>query len=251
MEYQTLLARDLNHGLEVTFNRLEKRNSINAQMLKELHEVLDLAENTPRWSIIIFKGQCGIFCMGMDFKAVSEAGSSFPKDYKNLLKRFASIPKIIISLVEGRVMAGGVGLVAASDLVISTPKSEFSLSELLWGLLPANVLPYLIRRVGFQKAYRMSLTSQSVSAAEAHAMNLVDFLTDDPEKIFSELVPHLLRVKEITLCDFKTYFRKMWLINEDMEELAMHELERLVKEPHVKNNMKRFLEKGKFPWEAD
>lgn len=251
MEFKTLIVKDLNHGLEITLNRLEKRNSINAEMLSELHAILHLAEKTPHWTIIILRGQCGIFCMGMDFKAVSEGENTFAHDYMSLLKRLAKVPKIIISVVEGRVMAGGVGLVAASDLVISTPTSEFSLSELLWGLLPANVLPYLIRRVGFQKAYKMSLTSQVVSAEEAHQMNLVDYLTSDPEKILLELVPNLLRVKEITLRDFKNYFRKMWLINEEMETAAMQELQRLVKEPHVKHNMQRFLETGKFPWQED
>lgn len=251
MEYKTLIVKDLKHALEVTLNRIEKRNAINPQMLNELHEVLDLLEKTPHWTLLILKGQPGLFCAGMDFKAVSEGSPSFSKDYMNLLKRFAMIPKIIISLVEGRVMAGGVGLVAASDLVISTHKGEFSLSEILWGLLPANVLPYLIRRVGFQKAYKMSLSSQTVLAEEAQSMNLVDYLTDDSETLLTELIPNLVRIKEITLRDFKTYFRKMWLINEDMEQTAMQELERLVQEPHVKNNMKRFLEKGKFPWQAD
>jgi polyketide biosynthesis enoyl-CoA hydratase PksH len=115
MKYETLLVKDLNHGVEVILNRVEKRNSINATMLSELHQVLDLAESTPQWTIIIIKGQDGFFCTGMDFKSVFQDEGPFALDYMHLLKRFASISKIIITLVEGRVMAGGVGLVAASD----------------------------------------------------------------------------------------------------------------------------------------
>ena len=87
--------------------------------------------------------------------------------YMDTLRRITLFSKVVISCVDGQVLAGGVGLVACSDLVIATSKAEFGLSEALWGLLPAMVLPYLIRKVGVQKAYFMTLTTIRISVEEA------------------------------------------------------------------------------------
>lgn len=256
MTYKTLLISDMTHGISVTLNRVEQRNSINQLLMRELHQVLDEVEKNPACRIIVLKGQQGFFCTGMDFREISqltlkkEGLIQWVSEYMMLLKRFALIHKVIIAEIDGQAMAGGIGLVAASDLVIATSKSQFSLSEMLWGLLPANVMPYLIRRVGFQKAYMMTLTTQSLSATEAHAIHLVDELSDKPDDTLRKHSLRLTRLDEQTIRDMKQYFRKLWIIDEDMEQLAIHELVRLIQEPRVQNNIKCFIEQGKFPWEA-
>ena len=191
----------------------------------------------------------------MDFSEISQTNTennavTWSSNYMVLLKRIALIPKIVIAVVDGEVMAGGVGLVAASDLVIATSKSQFSLSEALWGLLPANVLPYLIRRVGFQKAYTMTLTTQTMSAHDAYTIHLIDELSDHPDEALRKLTLRLARLDEQTIRDMKQYFRKLWMIDEKIEQTAVLELARLIQEPRIQNNIKHFLEEGKFPWET-
>lgn len=257
MAYQTLVVTEIAHGLSVTLNRIAQRNSLNSAIMTELHQVLDQAEKNPAYKLIILKGQQGIFCTGMDFQEVSKKGGlqkedadEFAKNYMALLKRFATIPKVIIAHVDGQVLAGGVGLVAASDVVIATSKSQFCLSEALWGLLPANVLPYLIRRAGFQKSYLMTLTTQTISATEAHTFQLVDELSDQPEEVIRKLIIRLARLDSQTIHDLKSYFRKLWIVDERVEQIAADELARLMQEPKVLNNIKRYVEQGKFPWET-
>ena len=194
MQYETILVEKDKDAIRIIFNRLDRRNSINAVFLNEIDKVLSQTENDANCKIIILEGQKGIFCTGMDFE---EAASVEKKDgtpvnqggipYMNLLKRIASIPKVVISCVDGQVMAGGVGIVVASDLVIATSRSRFSLSEALWGLLPACVMPFLIRRVGFQSAYRMTLTTLQTTAQEAHVIGLIDELSDTPEENIQRL----------------------------------------------------------------
>jgi polyketide biosynthesis enoyl-CoA hydratase PksH len=255
MTYQTLLVREINHAIEATINRVEQRNALNSMLMQELHQVLDQAEKNPDCHMVIFKGKEGLFCTGMDFQEItqtvqhSEEAETYSTLYMSLLKRFASSSKIIISEIDGQVMAGGVGLAAASDIVIATTRSHFSLSEALWGLLPANVLPYLIRRVGFQKSYIMTLTTQPISATEAHAIHLVDELSDQPEEILRKLSLRLFRIDEKTVQTLKNFFRKLWIINEAMEQTAMHELAKLMQDTSVQKNIKDFVEQKKFPWE--
>ena len=138
-------------------------------------------ENDPRCRMVIWEGQHGWFSTGIDFGDVQAAQSANPQDWRLLLseyirtlKRFTLIPKVIAAKVDGQAIAGGVGFAAASDLVFATPSSQFSLSEALWGLLPARPLPSLIRRAGFQTAYRMTLTTLPVSAPQGQAVHSVD-----------------------------------------------------------------------------
>lgn len=256
MDFSTLIVTEIPHGIAVTLNRLEQRNSLNSVLMNELQQLLTQAEKNPAYKIIVLRGQEGIFCTGMDFKEMTQAplegeGSNRAAlAYMSLLKRFASSSKVVIAEVDGQVMAGGVGFVAASDIAIATPRSQFTLSEALWGLLPANVLPYLIRRIGFQKAYTMTLTSQTMTAAEAHAVHLVDELSDNTADSLRKLSLRLGRLNEQTIVDLKNYFRKMWIIDDRMEEVAMLELARLIGEPRVQKNIKCFVEQGKFPWEV-
>lgn len=257
MHYQTLLVADMPHGLSVTLNRIEHKNTLNLKLIEELNDLLCQVEKNRSCRIILLRGQQGTFCFGMDFQelisqipANKEAIQHFALQYMNLLKRLSLSPKLIVSEIDGQVMAGGVGIVAASDLVIATLRSQFSLSEALWGLLPANVLPYLIRRVGFQKAFLMTLTTQTLLAQDAHTINLVDELTDEPQEALRKFTLRINRLDEQTIKDLKFYFRKMWIINETMEQTAVQELARLVQEPRIQNNIKRFVEQGKFPWEA-
>lgn len=236
----------------VKLNRPQERNSLDTVLIKELLQALEEAECNSHNRIVILKGHPGFFCIGMDFKEAIDKDRPFEsKVYLNLLRRLTTLPRIIISVVEGTVMAGGIGLIAASDIVIATPESQFSLPEILWGLIPCCVAPYLIRRMGFQAAYRLTLTAQALNGDEAQRLQLVDILTSNPEE---EIRKHCLRFKRLhpeTLQDMKRYFYKMWIINEAMEETAIREITRLTQLPRVQHNLANYVQKQKLPWEED
>jgi len=255
--YETIFVKESRIGLFVKLNRPDQRNSLNTIMINELINVLDIAEQQPEWKLIILEGQSGVFCTGMDLdeytsKEVSENESSASQSskYLDLVKRLSLIPKIIVSCVDGEVTAGGVGLVAASDMVIASPRSAFSLSEALWGLLPAIVTPYLIRRIGYRKAYQMTLTTMQISAQEAYDIQLVDELSDSLENSVRKLWLRLRRLEESTIGNIKSYFRKMWIINEQMESEASEEISKLMADSIVQRNINNYVKYGKFPWES-
>ncbi|HEV2149583.1 MAG TPA: enoyl-CoA hydratase-related protein, partial [Longimicrobiaceae bacterium] len=74
---------------------------------------------------------------------------------------------------------GGVGLAAACDLVIAAPEARFSLPEVVLGVIPAVVTPFLLRRLPPGRAGALSLGSRTLGAAEAHALGLVDEVAAD------------------------------------------------------------------------
>ncbi len=257
MSYTTLLVRESLGGLTVTLNRLSENNSINAVLLNELNRVLDEIERQPCYRLLVIEGQQGLFCTGMDFTQIDQRGApdcvsdSVRENalFMETIRRLTLTSKIIVSVIDGKAIAGGVGLVAASDWVISTERSQFSLSEALWGLLPAIVIPYLIRRVGFQQAYRMALTTMPICARKACDIGLVDELGDSADEMIRRLYLRLNRIDASTLKNIKQYFRKMWILSDQMETEAVSELNRLLCQSDILQNIRNYIEYRRLPWE--
>lgn len=255
MTSTNLILENKGEILTATINRVEYRNSVNPQLLSDFHLALDQAEADSNCRALVIQGKDGLFCTGMDFqnltKSVNEGKNEHisANEYMSLLKRFTLSPKFIISKIDGRVLAGGVGIAAASDIVLATNKTQFGLSEAMWGLLPANVMPFLIRRIGFQPAYIMTLTTRDITAQKAYELHLVDELNDDLDDSLRKLMINLRRVASRTVVEAKQFFREMWIINETMEKTAIDELEKLIAQPETINNITNYIQHKKFPWE--
>jgi polyketide biosynthesis enoyl-CoA hydratase PksH len=133
MRFETIIVQETPRKLTATISRPNPGNSINSTLIHELGAALDLAESLPGCRTIVLEGAPGLFCTGMDFQEVainSDVGAAETvgiSEYMLLLKRFTLSSKWIVCRLDGKVIAGGVGLVAASDIVISTERTEFSL----------------------------------------------------------------------------------------------------------------------------
>jgi len=232
------------------------RHGIDGALLAELHGVLDLAERSPECRLVVIEGSGGVFCTGMDLDAAALSGASSDElasrggeEFLGLLTRITTVPRAIVSVVDGRVVGGGVGIAAASDLVYATSRSTFGLPEALWGLLPCCVLPFLIRRVGFQTAHAMTLSTLPVAAERAHRLQLVDELADDVEPLLRRLRARLSKLDGSTISDLKAYQRRMWFLSEDMERAAVAEFTRLMSAPSVRARISAYATDQILPWE--
>ena len=150
---------------------------LNRQTVRDLRAMLDVAvrDPGPRVTVLIGPGD-GIFCRGMDL-----AESQSPEGIEEAVRDFAACleiirlgPKPVLGLVHGEAIGGGVGLAAACDGVLATDDSSFTLSELLFGLTPAVILPYLAQRLSAQRLRWMALTSQRVTADQAVQLGLIE-----------------------------------------------------------------------------
>ncbi len=261
MGYNTLNLESTPSGYVIIFNRPSQRNSITSQFLEEFNHVLDSIEMKNEPGVVVIKGTPGVFCSGMDFSEAAESlsrvdgeqccdtQSLLSEAYLQTIKRLTLFPRFIISEVDGDVIAGGVGLVSASDFVVATPASKFSLPEPLWGLLPACVTPYLIRRVGFQNASRMVLSTLPIDADKALKINLVDELTENPEKVIRRLSLRLNRIDTKTIKRMKIFLRKMWIVSEEMENTAIQEIGMLMADDSVKRNIINYVKNSDLPWQ--
>ncbi|RGA49618.1 enoyl-CoA hydratase/isomerase family protein, partial [Klebsiella pneumoniae] len=134
----------------------------------------------PGVRAIVLTGNRPAFCAGADVNWMKKmAGYSDDGNRADalrlagMLRAIYTCPKPVIARVQGDTYAGGVGLVAACDIVVAVDTANFCLSEAKLGLIPATISPYVIRALGEQASRRYFITAERFSAAEAHRLGLV------------------------------------------------------------------------------
>jgi polyketide biosynthesis enoyl-CoA hydratase PksH len=254
MPYETLLATISPHALTVTMNRPSRQNALNDTMLCELHAALDAAERAPGCRMFVLQGTSGLFCTGMDLE---EAAGELPGDagedrarFFQLLRRFTTSPRVVVSIVDGRAEAGGVGLAAASDFVFASERARFGLPEALWGLLPSSVLPFLLRRTGVRVAFGMTLSTLPLDARKAEHVGLVDAVADDPASLLQRLAARVTKLDPSTIAAAKRSFGRLAPISYEVEAAALRELDELFASPFVRRSLAELTgPRRSFPWE--
>jgi polyketide biosynthesis enoyl-CoA hydratase PksH len=247
MSYTTLRVSEPGTLITIRFDRLEKQNTINGAMLRDLDAALSDAEHSSACHAVVLQGSEGVFCDGMDFEETTNDSAA----YLALLRRFSQSSRVIVSAIDGRASGGGVGLAAASDLVVATPRSQFSLPEALLGLVPACVLPYLIRRIGFQRAYRMAISTQPVSAEQALAWSLVDEVGESLTETLRRLLRRSAQVHPDTIGALKRYATGLSAIGPAVEQRAAEELARVLATPRARDAIASALQRRFSPGERN
>jgi enoyl-CoA hydratase/carnithine racemase len=152
---------------------------------EELTEALVRAAADPSIRLVVFVGrENDVFSRGLDLEGVvagriaADAGLAAVAKCLRALCVFAK-PKLAV--VRGVTIGGGLGICAACDWVVASDTSSFAIPELLWGFVPAAIMPLLIRRVGAVRAQAWALTAITRPAAEALRIGLVDEVVPEAE----------------------------------------------------------------------
>ena len=183
----TLVITELRRGwLTVSLNDPDRRNALSETMVEELMSVLTAVQDDRSVRGITLRGEGGVFCAGGDLKSMGSAIMSgdhdqvaaMSKGAAHLFKQFYHQPQTTLVLVEGAAMAGGLGLVCCADLVAVTADAKFALTETRLGIPPAQISPYVVRRLGLQTAKRLMLTGAAFKGADAARVGLADHIAD-------------------------------------------------------------------------
>jgi methylglutaconyl-CoA hydratase len=161
-------------------NRPDVRNALSDELLAALETAFDVLEEDADARVLVLAGRGPAFCSGGDLAKMEKAAKMTKSRSRREASRFAkllyrihSYPKPIVARVHGAAFAGGMGLVAACDLVAAADEAEFALPESRIGLVPAMISPYLVRAMGAQQARRYILTGERLAAREAHRLGFV------------------------------------------------------------------------------
>jgi isohexenylglutaconyl-CoA hydratase len=82
-------------------------------------------------------------------------------------------PQATVAILEGAVLGGGFGLACVSDLTLAGDSAVFGLPETSLGVVPAQIAPFLVERLGFAQAKRLALSGGRIRAEEAFKLGLV------------------------------------------------------------------------------
>ncbi len=235
--------------------RPESGNTINRALIDDIGRAL--GEYEAQASVVVLEGTPEVFCLGADFKALQtrHAGGAPQHDQEpellyELWRRLSTGPYISVAHVRGKVNAGGLGFVAACDVVLSDDQAVFSLSEMLFGLLPACVLPFLARRIGLAKANYLTLSTQPISARQAEQWGLVDAVEETSENLLRK---HLLRLKRLSkpaIARYKRYASELDGSLTQAKPAALRMNIEVFSDPANLAGIHRYVTTGRFPWEA-
>ncbi len=255
--YRTLRVRVDDDICYIQLYRPEANNTINDLVIAEYNHALDYCE-TGSIKIVVLEGLPDVFSFGADFNSIGDSVEKTgvnqeqdPGQLYDLWLKLASGSYLTIAHVRGKANAGGIGFVAACDIVLSEAKAIYSLSELLFGLMPACVLPFLIRRVGLPKANYMTLMTQPINAQQALEWGLVDAIEDNSENLLRKHLLRLRRLGKTAIGRYKSYINRLdqSLIDAKPKALAAN-IEVFSDEENLQK-ITRYVKTGKFPWEAD
>ena len=170
----------------VTLNRPEAHNAFNAEVIERLSEVLGDLAGADGVRVVLLEAVGKSFSAGADLNWMKHAADFTREENREdaralaeMLRRLNTLPKPTVALVQGAAFGGGVGLMAACDMVVAVRGAEFSLSEIKLGLIPATISPYVIAAIGERQARRYFLTGERFDADEACRIGLVHEVVED------------------------------------------------------------------------
>jgi enoyl-CoA hydratase/carnithine racemase len=144
-------------------------------------------------------------------------------------------------------MGGGVGLVAAADLVLASRRASFALPETLFGLIPGVIFPYVSERVGTGRARGMALGGNTLFAARAYEWGLVDELCDDLNSACDRLVRRLVRQDPQAQAALKDLVNRYFPQPAGYDSAAVQTFASLLASEGTRTRLSRFAS-GQTPW---
>lgn len=187
---ETLLLTRQGSRLNVTLNRPNSRNAINAQMAEEFAGLLDWLANHDTIRLVVLRGARGHFCAGGDIKERRSMSENAPQDGSDPIKarnaragqgflKFQNLPQTTIAAVEGSAFGGGLGYACMADITIAAKGARMGMPETRLGIAPAQIAPFVVKRIGLARARQLALTAARFDGQQAFDYGIAQYLCED------------------------------------------------------------------------
>ena len=190
MNFETLKTTIEDHTLIITLNRPKVYNALNAKVIQELGEAIDevWSRTDIKGAIITGEGPKA-FAAGADISELNQASpeeaQAIGKRGQDVFNRIERSPKPIIAAVNGYALGGGCELAMSCHFRLASGNASFGQPEVNLGLIPGyGGTQRLPRLIGLGRANYYLLTGDSIKAATALQLGLVNQITE-----LEELVP--------------------------------------------------------------
>lgn len=191
-----LLSEQRGPVLWLTIHREARRNAVSHGVLAAMAQAIQAAQTQRDIRAIVITGAGEkAFCAGADL----QASQAFTTDYSEPHGHVAQVLRAakastvpLIARINGACMAGGMGLLSMCDLAVAARHAVFGLPEVKVGVFPAQVLSVMQHLIPRRKLAEMCLTGEPITATEALALDLVNYVDDDVDARLQWLLERLL-----------------------------------------------------------
>lgn len=159
--------------------RAGKHNALSQPMMEELTKAAALLGSDPAVRVVVLAAEGASFCAGGDLgwmkaqiAATADQRRAGARVLAGMLSALNTLPKPLIGRVHGNAFGGGIGMMAVCDIAIASQEAKFGLTEVRLGLIPATIGPYVLARMGEDRARRVFFSARIFGAEEAVALNL-------------------------------------------------------------------------------
>lgn len=158
----------------LTLDSQHNRNALSRQLVSELVAHLATAEADDEVKVVVVRAEGRTFCSGADLSEASADGMEQAAGVLvDLQRRIATLAKPVVTRLHGNVRAGGIGIVAASDIALSADDATYAFTEVRLGLTPAAISLSVLPRMTDRSAALTFLTGEVFDGTSAAEMGLV------------------------------------------------------------------------------
>jgi methylglutaconyl-CoA hydratase len=227
------------------------RNALSSQLLDELAEALLDATADRSVRVILLTGTGTVFCSGAD---LSERHAAVTSRMPEILTLITTAPVPVIARVNGHTRAGGLGLIAASDLAVAPTHATFAFSEVRVGVAPAMIL--VPARDIMQRRFmsRTMLAGEGFGAAEAATAGLLTACVEDENALdpwVDTIVESILKSAPGAVAATKTLLSELTHLDwNEALSIAQERSRALFAGDEAAEGMEAFLNKRRPSWDV-
>lgn len=260
-EYTTFQADKDAPVVRLTLNRPDVRNAFDEVLILELTDALGEIGRDESLRVMILTGKGSVFSAGADLnwmkKVVNytyEENLEDAREFAKMMEMLYKLPIATIARVNGPCIGGGIGLISACDVAVSVDDAHFALREVLLGIAPAVISPYVLRKIGSSHARDYFLTGRRFDAVRASEIGLVNDVVgkDDLDAQVDRWVARFLRAGPNAIKATKELIdRVAWSSLEDAQDFTVETISRLRGSDEGQEGFTAFFEKRRPEWDPE
>ncbi|MDD2475598.1 MAG: enoyl-CoA hydratase-related protein [Dysgonamonadaceae bacterium] len=182
------IKKYINQVCYIEIDRPDKKNALAKSTIEKLIDFFKTSANSTQFNVLVLSGSNGFFSAGADLGWMKEGMKQSDVEnledaqlFNSLYHTMSIYPKPILAKVESGAYGGAIGLMACSDVVITSPDSLFKFSETALGLIPATVAPYIVKKIGNGNARYLLMSGNHFNGNDAFRYGLAHILVPNKD----------------------------------------------------------------------
>ena len=261
MMYTTFRLENVGPVARVTLDRPSVKNAFDDVLINEMTDALSVIAKDDNVRVMVLTGAGDVFSAGADLNWMKKVSKyTFEENvqdamvFARMLEALYRLPKPTIARINGACMGGGVGLVSACDIAVSVSDARFALREILLGIAPAAISPYVLRKIGESNAHDYFLTGRIFDAETARSIGLINEVSDITEidLAIERWVHRFLKAGPKAIAATKQLINRVsWSQLDQVQEYTARTIAGLRGSDEGQEGFNAFFEKRKPGWDPE